>query len=78
MPPGDWARIEGIARAHHWNVDKPGRWTMVLYRAKRSITLYFDSETGDIARAFAGGREMKARNARLMAARVITLLGTDG
>lgn len=78
MPAGDWARIEDVARACHWNVGKPDRWTMVLSRATRSITLYFDSESGDIGRAFAGGREMKARSARIMATRVITLLRTDG
>lgn len=77
MPAGDWGHIESVALRNHWNVDKPDRWTMVLSRATRSVTLYFDGD-GDIGRAFAGEREMKARNARLMAVRVIELLRTGG
>lgn len=73
MPPGDWAKVSTTARRHHWSVDTPGKWTMVLTRATRSLTLYFESDDGTLMRALYGPKEVGGTPAVLMS-RVLRIL----
>lgn len=71
---GDWARISDVARDNLWREYSPHRWTMVLNRATRSLTLYFDSKDGSLVRALYGDRELKARNTRGLVTQVVRIL----
>lgn len=74
MASGDWARISDVARDNLWREHSPQKWTMVLNRATRSVTLYFESSTGDLVRALNGDTELRARNSRGLMTQVIAIL----
>lgn len=73
MPAGDWSRVETAARARGWTVMSQGKWTTVLSRGLRSMTLYFDDKTGVLGRALDGNKPVRAGRGTL-ADRVIQLI----
>lgn len=61
----DRKKIELAAGRNNWDVHPDGQHTLVLRRATRSITVYFEHGTGAVGRAFAGHREIKGPASRL-------------